>query len=110
MSTDDARSMLVVAKRARDKYDSMRRKARLTLRMNPPTDDPGSSGYNNLMVGGDHNGGTLAGGRDQVELVYNYSNELVLRLEKALGITESSDNQAATDVRNVAPGGDKGFA
>ncbi|MBB4689696.1 hypothetical protein [Amycolatopsis jiangsuensis] len=49
MSTDEAHSMLVVAKRTRDKYNSMRRKALLTLRMNPPTDDPGSSGYNNLM-------------------------------------------------------------
>ncbi|MBB4689694.1 hypothetical protein [Amycolatopsis jiangsuensis] len=62
------------------------------------------------MVGEDHNGGTLGGGRDQVELVYNYSNELVTRLEKALGITESSDDQAAADLGNVTPGDDKGFA
>ncbi|WP_328608231.1 hypothetical protein OG943_03660 [Amycolatopsis sp. NBC_00345] len=110
MSTDEARNMLVVAKRVRDKYMDMRRKAADALGMNPPADEPGSNGYNSLMVGQDHNSGVLGGGRDQAELAYNYAAQLVSRLEQALGITESSDEQAAADIKNVAPGEDKGFA
>ena len=110
MSTDEARNMLVVAKRFRDKYRDMRRKAGRTLQMNPPADEPGSNGYNNLMVGEDHDSGVLGSGRDQIELAYSYATELVSRLEQALGVTESSDEQAAADVKNVTPDEDKGFA
>jgi hypothetical protein len=110
MSTDEARNMLVVAKRVRDKYSDMRRKALDALRMNPPADEPGSNGYNKLMVGEDHNSGVLGGGRDQVELAYNYAAQLASRLEQALGITESSDAQATVDVKNMTQDEGKGFA
>jgi hypothetical protein len=44
-----------------------------------------------------------------VENAYAYADELVKRLEKALGITESSDEQAATDMKNAGKQG-RGFA
>lgn len=110
MSVDEARSMLVVARRVRDKYGDMRSEAGRTLRMNPPADEPNGNSYNRNMVGEDHNSGVLGADRAQIELAYNYANELVFRLEQALGITESSDNHARADVENVVPGEGKGFA
>ncbi|HWD07331.1 MAG TPA: hypothetical protein VG674_33325 [Amycolatopsis sp.] len=111
LSTEEARSMLTTAKRVRDQLLVMRRKANGLLQLRPPTDDPGSAGYNNALVGGGSGSGAFNHGNDAVEREYRYAAELVSRLEQALGITEASDSQAGADVQNATSAQrDQGFA
>ncbi|MFI5612522.1 hypothetical protein [Amycolatopsis sp. NPDC051903] len=110
LSVDEARSMLTTAKRVRDQLGEMRFKANGLLQLQPPADDPGSTGYNKVLVGGP-NAGAFNHGTDAVEREYRYAAELVIRLEQALGITEAAQDQAGTDVKNAASANqDKGFA
>ncbi|MFF0147376.1 hypothetical protein [Amycolatopsis sulphurea] len=85
--------------------------AEALTRLRPPADEPGSNGYNKLLVGDGQNRGAFGSGADQVKLYRDYIAELVARLEKALGITEASDDQAGVDVKRVSSEGEgKGFA
>jgi hypothetical protein len=111
MSTDEARSMLTIAKRLRDKYQGMLPTAEGLTRLTSPADEPGSNSYNKLLVDAGPPPGAFAAGADQVKQEYAYADELVARLEQALGITEASDEQAGSDVKNATSGDEgKGFA
>ena len=111
MSTDEARNMLTVAKRLRDKYRGMIPDAEALTQLTSPADEPGSNGYNAQLVNAGQSPGAFVAGRDQVKEEFAYADELVARLEQALGITEASDEQAGADVKNATPGSqDKGFA
>ncbi|WP_344869443.1 hypothetical protein [Amycolatopsis ultiminotia] len=111
MSTDEARNMLTVAKRLRDKYQGMLPTAQSLTQLTSPADEPGSNGYNKLLVDAGPPPGAFAAGESQVKQEYAYADELVKRLEQALGITETSDEQAGTDVKNATSGNEsKGFA
>ncbi|MEV4596060.1 hypothetical protein AB0K15_01500 [Amycolatopsis sp. NPDC049253] len=111
LSREEAQSMLTVAKRVRDQLQDMTAKAVVLTQLTPPADDPASASYNNLMVGAGQGTGAFSEGSSQVERERAYASELVTRLEKALGITESTDEQAASDVKTAGAGNqDKGFA
>ncbi|MEU4670007.1 hypothetical protein AB0F91_18960 [Amycolatopsis sp. NPDC023774] len=101
LSPDEARSMLTVAKRVRDQLRDMRIKANRLTALSPPADEPGSTGYNKLLVGDGQSTGAFGYGNESVKREYAYAAELVDRLEKALGITESADEQAGTDIKNA---------
>ncbi|MBN9741067.1 hypothetical protein DMP23_08075 [Amycolatopsis sp. A1MSW2902] len=109
MSRDDAAAMLNLAKTVRADFDEMRPKADALTRLTSPADEPTSNAYNKLLVNSGEPKGVLVTGKEQVEREYAYADELVKRLEKALGITESSDEQAAADVKNAGKQGG-GFA
>ncbi|GAA3554187.1 hypothetical protein GCM10022222_42310 [Amycolatopsis ultiminotia] len=111
LSRDDAMSMLNLAKSVREDFREMRTDAEQLTRLTSPADEPGSNGYNKLLVNDGQPPGAFVAGKDQVEQLYAYADELVKRLEKALGTTESSDEQAGADVKNAASGEqDGGFA
>ncbi|PFG47100.1 hypothetical protein ATK36_2119 [Amycolatopsis sulphurea] len=111
LSSADAWSML---NQARSMYHDILRMgphATALTKLTPPADEPGSNGYNKLLVGDGQNRGAFGSGADQVKLYRDYIAELVARLEKALGITEASDDQAGVDVKRVSSEGEgKGFA
>ncbi|MET7998508.1 hypothetical protein ABZU76_47335 [Amycolatopsis sp. NPDC005232] len=111
LSPDEARSMLTTAKRVRDQLRPMVPKAETLTHLTSPADEPGSNGYNKLLVGDGQSQGAFGSGSDQVKKEYAYASELVSRLEQALGIIETADGQAGTDIKTVAPENqDKGFA
>ncbi|GAB3353330.1 hypothetical protein [Amycolatopsis echigonensis] len=99
MSRDDAMAMLKVAKTVRADFRDMRDDAYRLTQTTSPADEPTSNGYNKRLVNEGEPKGVFVAGKDQVDQEFAYADELVKRLEKALGITESSDEQAATDVK-----------
>ncbi|PFG48689.1 uncharacterized protein DUF3558 [Amycolatopsis sulphurea] len=103
MSRDDALSMLKLAKTVREHFDLMRPKAHRLTQITSPADEPGSNGYTKLLVNQGEPKGTFVTGKEQVDEEFAYADELVNRLEKALGITEASDGQASSDVNAAEP-------
>lgn len=99
MSRDDARSMLNLAKHAREQFDEMRTLAAYLTRLTPPADEPASNDYNRQVTGTAFGDGAFGAGLANVTRMYAYANELVRKLEQALGSTESSDQTAAADVK-----------
>ncbi|MFF0147241.1 hypothetical protein ATK36_2752 [Amycolatopsis sulphurea] len=108
LSHDDAMSMLNLAKSVREDFRDMRPDAEQLTRLTSPADEPGSNGYNTLLVNRGQPPGAFVAGETQVNQLYAYADELVKRLEKALGITRSSDEQAGADVKNAASSGQGG--
>ncbi|WP_406640821.1 hypothetical protein [Amycolatopsis sp. WGS_07] len=108
MSRDDAHSMLRLAKQARDEFNKMRNRAKYLTRLTPPADEPASNDYNERLTGQNPGDGAFGAGLANVSRMYAYADELVRKLEQALGITESSDEAAAADVE--AAGSPTGFA
>ncbi|MEV8606349.1 hypothetical protein AB0383_00060 [Amycolatopsis sp. NPDC051373] len=110
LSRDEAQSMLTVAKRVRDNLRHMNTQAEALRKIRPPTDDPGSTSYNTLLVGDGRGGGAFGEGADQVGRELKYAGQLVSKLELALGITVAADENAGADVKAAAGDQDKGFA
>ncbi len=109
MSRDDAQAMLKLAKSVREDFRDMQTDAVRLTRLTAPADEPSSNGYNKLLVNSGEPKGVFVTGSEQVDQEFAYADELVKRLEKALGITEASDEQAMTDVKNAGKQGG-GFA
>ncbi|HWD83972.1 MAG TPA: hypothetical protein VG497_33955 [Kribbella sp.] len=101
MSHDDATAMLKVAKAVRDDFGRMRPKAENLTQITSPADEPTSNGYNQRLVSQGEPKGVFVTGKERTDEAYTYADELVKRLEKALGIIGSSDEQAASDVKNA---------
>lgn len=95
LSPDEARSLLERAKRLRDNATKMRPDAQALTKLIPPSQDPGSAGFNQQAVN------AFTAGNDSLDAMYQYMTELIGRLEKALGIVSESDGQAAADVKAV---------
>ncbi|MET9262732.1 hypothetical protein [Amycolatopsis sp. NPDC004079] len=108
MSRDDARSMLNLAKQAVKQFDDMRSHARYLTRLTPPADEPASNDYNRRLTGSGPEDGAFGTGLANLIHLREYTDELVRKLEQALGITESSDQAAAAEVK--ASGDPGGFA
>ncbi|WP_051166514.1 hypothetical protein [Amycolatopsis orientalis] len=101
MSRDDATAMLKLAKTVREHFRDMQTDASRLTQTTSPADEPTSNGYNKLLVNQGEPKGAFVMGEDQVKREFAYADELVKRLEKALGIIGSSDEQAATDVKDA---------
>lgn len=95
LSPDEARSLLERAKRLRENVMKMQPDAQSLTKLTPPSEDPGSMGFNQQAVN------TFAAGKESLDAMYQYMTELIGRLEKALGIVSESDSQAAVDVKAV---------
>lgn len=109
MSRDDAMAMLKLAKSVREDFNHMREDAVRLTQITSPADEPTSNGYTKLLVNAGEPKGVFVTGKEQVDKEFAYADELVKRLEKALGITEASDEQAGADVKNAGKQG-RGFA
>ncbi|RJQ76453.1 hypothetical protein [Amycolatopsis panacis] len=110
LSRDDAMSMLNVARQARSHFTEMRTIAYKLTRVTAPADDPGSNSYNDGLVGSGQRQGAFAAGSRNVEQMIKYSEDLVHSLEKALGITVTSDETAAAGLKTTAQDTKTGFA
>ena len=97
--------MLTQAKRIRDDVYHLIPNAEKLTRMKAPADEIASNAYNAAHVGkGQGDTGAAGYGVGHVRKEYNYLRELVGRLERALGITAESDQQAGTDVKSAGGG------
>jgi hypothetical protein len=106
LNRDEAQNMLTQAKRIRDDVQALLPKAETLTRMKPPADEIASNAYNAAHVGnGQGDPGAGGYGVGHVRKEHAYLVELVGRLERALGITDDTDQQAATDVKNTPEGG-----
>ncbi|GAA1023352.1 MULTISPECIES: hypothetical protein [Amycolatopsis] len=111
MSRDDARSMLKLARQAREQFSDMRAASLSLLRLVAPADDVASNAYQAKLLGNESASGAFGAGIANVHRLHAYANELVLKLEEALGITANSEETAAESVQNAASGKDAtGFA
>ncbi|WP_432849193.1 hypothetical protein ACQPXB_01575 [Amycolatopsis sp. CA-161197] len=109
LSREEAQSMLVVAKRVATTLRTMQNDAERLTQVSPPADDPGSNGYNKQLVATGQ--GAFSVGKTQVDKEFKYASDLVTKLENALGMTGSADEQAAAGVKTAAGGSqDKGLA
>ncbi|MFD2466628.1 hypothetical protein [Amycolatopsis silviterrae] len=104
MSRDDAHSMLRLAKQAFVQFDEMQSRATYLTKLTPPADEPASNDYNGRLINGD---GAFGAGLEHLGQLRGYTHALVRKLEQALGITESSEQTAAADVK--AAGAPTGF-
>ncbi|MGV9300571.1 hypothetical protein [Amycolatopsis sp. NPDC003676] len=104
MSRDDARSMLNLAKQARKQFGDMRAAALSLLRLVAPADDVASNAYQVKLLGNEPATGAFGAGLANVQRLHAYANELVLKLETALGITADSEESATESVKNAASG------
>ncbi|GAA3561801.1 hypothetical protein GCM10022222_51980 [Amycolatopsis ultiminotia] len=105
MNRDEAQRMLTVAKRMRENVQALQPDAESLTRLTPPADEPGSNGFNQKIVD------SFTAGKQAHDTMFSYASELINRLEKALGIVNASDDQAAADVNTAGDKGEgKGFA
>ncbi|WP_409466800.1 hypothetical protein [Amycolatopsis sp. GA6-003] len=111
MSRDDARSMLNLARQAREQFGDMRNTAAYLTKLTPPADEPASTGYNRRLTGDGSEDGAFGAGLAAVTRMYDYANQLVRKLEQALSLTESADETATADVKAAgSEASAKGFA
>jgi hypothetical protein len=95
--------MLAQAKRTREDVYNMRPDAEKLTRMKPPADEISSTAYNASWVGnGQGNPGAGGYALGHVNKEYQYLTELAQRLERALGITDDTDQQAGTDINKAS--------
>ena len=104
MSHDDAHSMLALAKQARTQFGAMRLRADRLAHTTSPADEPASNSYNARLVGSGPEGGAFGAGADKVQHMYDYADELVGKLETALGLTRSADEAAAHHIKATGSG------
>ncbi|MGW4490131.1 hypothetical protein ACWEOE_40760 [Amycolatopsis sp. NPDC004368] len=95
--------MLTVAKRVRDSLQKMSPTAEGLLQVRPPTDDPGSTGYSQLLVG-NANGGAFHYGATQVAAELKYATDLVTKLHDALAKVGAADEASTAAVKAAASG------
>ncbi|MGW4394558.1 hypothetical protein ACWEHA_04655 [Amycolatopsis nivea] len=70
MSRDDARSMLALAKHAREQFAEMRQLANNLTRLTPPADEIASNSYNSNLVGDGQAPGAFGAGLANVKRMY----------------------------------------
>jgi hypothetical protein len=105
LNRDEALNMLTQAKRIREDVRPLISDAEKMTKMKPPADEIASNAYNAAHVGnGQGDPGAAGYGAGHVRKEYDYLTELVGRLERALGITAESDQQAGTDVKSAGGG------
>lgn len=102
LSHDEAMSMLNLARGIRDDLAKMIPKAERLTHLNPPAEDPASKGYNALLSGSGAGASAFGHGLGHIQRERDYVSTLIERLEKALHITQSSDDDAAGAVQNAA--------
>lgn len=106
LDRDEAQTMLTQAKAIRDDIWNLKPKAEALTKMKAPADEIASNAYNMAHVGnGQGNPGAAGYGAGHIQKEYDYLTELVGRLERALGMTDDSDQQAGTDVKNAPENG-----
>ena len=99
MSSAEMRAMLKKAEDQRTALGQQMRAAEFTLKAVPPAEEPVSqaavNGPNGINETGDYYLGHL-------RYQYNYYTELIGRLRQALGITETTDQQAADSTKRIS--------
>ncbi|RJQ90420.1 hypothetical protein [Amycolatopsis panacis] len=101
--------MLNQAKGIRDDLWAMIFDAEQLTKMKPPADEPASKAFNVLAAGGGGNPGAFGYGVGHIKREHGYVDELIKRLEDALHLTHSSDENAATDMNKTGSSNGGGF-
>ncbi len=98
MSSDEMRSLLHKARAQRNTISEQFVRAQWLSQATPPADEPAStsavSGPNGVNETGRYYEGHL-------KYQFSYLSELIQRMERALGITEEADQQAADTAKNA---------
>jgi hypothetical protein len=99
MSGAEMRAMLKKARTQRDTIGVQLRSAKWLSQATPPADEPVSTAAVNGPNGINETGRYYLG---HLGYQFNYYSELIRRMEQALGITESADQQAADSTKRVS--------
>ncbi|SEF28138.1 hypothetical protein SAMN05421837_10429 [Amycolatopsis pretoriensis] len=99
MSSSEMRAMLKKAMDVRISIQQQRDAAQVLSQATPPAQEPASTaavvGPNGVNESGRYYQGHL-------DYQYNYLSELITRLQKALGMVEAADQQAASDTNKTS--------
>lgn len=99
LSQDEARAQLEKFRAIEDRLEEQQRRARRLEQITPPAQDPATVRMNQALVGGGQGQGAFVLGSQSLTQQYKYVHEIVVRLQKALGIYQESDDQASGDMR-----------
>ncbi|WP_162834210.1 hypothetical protein [Amycolatopsis circi] len=102
LSHDEAMSMLNLAKGIRADLGNMIPEAEQLTRMKPPAEEPASKTFNTLATGAEGKIGAFGYGVGHIQREYAYVDTLIGRLEDALHIVRSGEQNAASSVKNAA--------
>ncbi|MCU1687739.1 MAG: hypothetical protein JWQ81_8478 [Amycolatopsis sp.] len=102
LNRDEAQNMLTQAKATRDDLRALTPDAEKLTKMKPPADEIASNAYNAAYIGAGGSPGAGGYGAGHIQKEYAYMVELIERLERALGITEDTDQQAGSAVKAVS--------
>jgi hypothetical protein len=105
LTHDEAEDMVRRAEGVLSDIGDMLRKAETLTKVTPPAQDPASLTFNTQLVGNGQDGGAFGYGRGHLEREWGYLDELVKRLNDALGRTTESDHTATTIVNQATDGG-----
>jgi hypothetical protein len=99
MSSSEMRALLKNAQNLRISIQQQRDAAQVLSQATPPAQEPAST---DAVLG--PNGVNEAGRfyQGHLDYQYNYLSELIKRLQKALGIVEAADQQAADDTNKTS--------
>ncbi|WIY04478.1 hypothetical protein QRX60_11745 [Amycolatopsis mongoliensis] len=99
MSSSEMRAMLKNAEDLRISIQQQRDAAQVLSQATPPAQEPASVG---AVVGPNGVNETGRFYQGHLDYQYNYLSELIKRLQKALGIVEAADQQAADDTNKTS--------
>ncbi|GAA3574714.1 hypothetical protein GCM10022222_69070 [Amycolatopsis ultiminotia] len=102
LSRDEATSMLNQAKGIRADLGNMIPAAEQLTRMKPPAEEPASKAFNALAAGSGGNAGAFGYGVGHIKREYAYVDKLVERLEDALHLVRSGEQNAVDSVEGTA--------
>ncbi|MEU8630981.1 hypothetical protein AB0C38_02355 [Amycolatopsis sp. NPDC048633] len=99
MSSSEMRAMLKNAKDLRISIQQQRDAAQVLSQATPPAQEPAST---DAVLGPNGVNETGRFYQGHLDYQYNYLSELIKRLQKALGIVEAADQQAADDTNKTS--------
>ncbi|MEC3974656.1 hypothetical protein [Amycolatopsis sp. H20-H5] len=97
MDSDHMREMLKKARANRKFIDDQRAASVKIAKADSPADEPASNNAVNAHNGVNETGKYYLG---HLDYQFNYHTELILGMERALGLTEEIDRQAAENLKN----------
>ncbi|WP_020663379.1 hypothetical protein [Amycolatopsis benzoatilytica] len=107
MEPDEAKMLLSKLQGVRGKLAAMRRSAAYLCGMQAPSQDPSTVAAHVAMTGdGSSNLGAYSYGGGHIDLQIAYLDEFIQRIEGALGMTKSGDQQQAghfNSIKNQEP-------
>ncbi|WP_245633763.1 hypothetical protein [Amycolatopsis jejuensis] len=109
LEPEEAKRLLNKLEAVHDQLTNMRRISNNLCGMKAPSQDPATLAMHTALIGdGRGTPGAFSRGNDHVSFQLDYVSEFILRIRRALGMTESSDQHQAGLIDNVGARGKTG--